>query len=310
MAHLDYVPQLASLVKTPPTGEEWLHEIKMDGYRAGCLIADGRVRLISRNGQDWTTTFPEISDAARALGVKDALIDGELVMLQPNGRTSFEALQGAASGRTPRPGLVYFAFDLLHLDGERIDRLPLEERKARLLKLVGRGKTGRIRYMDHIEGRGSAFFAEACRLGLEGIVSKRRDLPYQPGRRDSWRKTKCLQRGVFVIGGFTDPEGSRAGLGALLVGRYDGRRLVFSGRVGTGFSQTLALDLRRRLEAIAQKTCPFEPLPAGPLGRHAHWVKPAIVCEAAFTELTNSGMLRHPVFQRLRNDVKPKEVVG
>jgi bifunctional non-homologous end joining protein LigD len=309
MAHLDYVPQLASLVKTPPSGDQWLHEIKLDGYRIGCLITDGRVRLISRNGQDWTATFPEIADAARRLEVKNALIDGELVMLRPDGRTSFEALQGAASGRVARSGLVYFAFDLLRLDGERIDRLPLEQRKARLLKLVGRGKTGRIRYTDHIDGRGVELFDEACRLGLEGIVSKRRDLPYQPGRRDSWRKTKCLQRGVFVIGGFTDPDGSRAGIGALLVGRYDKERLVFSGRVGTGFSQAVALDLRRRLDAIAQSACPFDPRPAGPLARTAHWVKPSLVCEATFSEWTNAGMLRQPSFQGLRSDVKPKEVV-
>jgi bifunctional non-homologous end joining protein LigD len=309
MAHLDYVPQLASLVKTPPSGDQWLHEIKLDGYRIGCLITDGRVRLISRNGQDWTATFPEIADAARRLEVKIAVIDGELVMLRPDGRTSFEALQGAASGRVARSGLVYFAFDLLRLDGERIDRLPLEERKARLLKLVGRGKTGRIRYTDHIDGRGVELFDEACRLGLEGIVSKRRDLPYQPGRRDSWRKTKCLQRGVFVIGGFTDPDGSRAGIGALLVGRYDKGRLVFSGRVGTGFSQAVALDLRRRLDASAQSACPFDPRPAGPLARTAHWVKPSLVCEATFSEWTNAGMLRQPSFQGLRSDVKPKEVV-
>jgi len=237
------------------------------------------------------------------------VIDGELVMLQPDGRTSFEALQQAASGRVPRTALVYFAFDLLRLDGERIDRRPLEERKARLLELLGHNKTGRIRYTDHIDGRGDAFFDEACRLGLEGIVSKRRDLPYQPGRRDSWRKTKCLQRGLFVIGGFTDPEGSRAGLGALLVGRCDGDRLVYSGRVGTGFTQMLALDLRRQLDAIAQRACPFDPLPPGPLGRNAHWVRPRLVCEATFAEWTNAGMLRHPVFQGLRSHVKPKNVV-
>ena len=309
MAHPDYIPQLASLVKTPPSGDEWLHEIKLDGYRVGCLIDGGRVRLMSRNGQDWTSTFPDITDAARKLNVKDAVLDGELVMLQPDGRTSFEALQHVASGRAPRAALVYFVFDLLRLDGDRVDRLPLEKRKARLLALLGRGKTGRIRYMDHIDGRGSSFFDEACRLGLEGIISKRRDLPYQPGRRDSWRKTKCLQRGVFVIGGFTDPEGSRAGLGALLVGRYDGDRLVFSGRVGTGFTQALALELRRRLDALAQRACPFDPAPPGPIGRNAHWVTPTLVCEATFAEWTNAGMLRHPSFQGLRADVKPRAVV-
>jgi len=304
----DYVPQLASLVKTPPSGDEWLHEIKLDGYRIGCLIAGDRIRLISRNGQDWTSVFPEIVEAARTLAVKDAIVDGEIVMLQPDGRTSFEALQQSISGRGHRARLVYFVFDLLRLEGERIDRLPLEARKARLLKLLGRRKTGRIRYTEHIDGRGSAFFDEACRLGLEGIVSKRRDLPYQPGRRDSWRKTKCVRRGLFVVGGFTDPEGSRVGLGALVVGRYDASRLVFAGRVGTGFSHSVAIDLRQKLESTAQRDCPFDPRPAGPLGRNAHWVTPTLVCEVTFTEWTEAGVLRHPSFQGVRAGVKPTDV--
>jgi bifunctional non-homologous end joining protein LigD len=295
----EYVPQLTTLVKTPPSGDEWLHEIKLDGYRIGCLIADGQVRLVSRNGLDWTGRFPEITDAARKLPVASAVIDGELVVLQADGRTNFEAMQRAASGRPPRTGLVYFAFDLLRLDGERIDRLPLETRKARLLTLIGDGKTGRIRYTDHVHGRGSEFFEQACRLGLEGIISKRRDLPYQPGARDSWRKTKCLKREHFVIGGFTDPEGSRAGIGALLVGRRDGARLVFCGRVGTGFSHALALDLRRQLDGLAQKTPPFDPPPPPQFAKSAHWVAPSLACEVTFIEWTGAGVLRHPSFQRL-----------
>jgi len=294
-----YTPQLASLTKTPPSGHEWLHEIKLDGYRVGCVIADGGVRLISRNGLDWTKTFPEVVDAVRKLGVRDAIIDGELVVLRKDGRTSFEAMQQAVAGGTSRAGLVYFAFDLLRLEGERIDRLPLEQRKARLLALLGQTRAGRIRYTEHFEGRGADVFESACRLGLEGIVSKRRDLPYQPGRRDSWRKTKCVQRGQFVIGGFTDPEGSRAGLGALLVGQYSGTRLTFSGRVGTGFSQAFALDLRRRLEKTARSQCPFEPLPPAPVVRDAHWVEPSLTCAVTFTEWTAAGVLRHPVFHGL-----------
>jgi bifunctional non-homologous end joining protein LigD len=299
MAGDEYVPQLTTLVKTPPSGDEWLHEIKLDGYRIGCLIGGGRVRLVSRNGQDWTGRFPEIADAARTLPVDSAVIDGELVVLQPDGRTNFEAMQRAASGRPPRAGLVYFAFDLLRLDGERIDRLPLETRKARLLKLVGDGKTGRIRYTEHVLGRGVEFFEQARRLGLEGIISKRRDLSYQPGTRDGWRKTKCLKHERFVIGGFTDPEGSRAGFGALLVGRRDGSRLVFSGRVGTGFSHALTLDIRGRLDALARKTPPFDPPPPPQFAKNAHWVEPSLACEVTFIEWTDGGVLRHPSFQGL-----------
>jgi len=307
---VEYVPQLATLTRTPPSGDEWVHEIKLDGYRVGCLITDGRIRLVSRRGLDWTPKFPEIVDAFRALAVKNGLIDGELAVVLPDGHTSFEAMQRAVGSRPPRTGLVYFAFDLIQLEGERIDRLPLEARKARLLELVGPSKSGRIRYTEHVDGRGTDVFEQACRMGVEGIISKRRDLPYQPGRRDSWRKIKCLQRDLFVIGGFTDQEGAHDGLGALLVGRYRGERLVYSGRVGTGFTHAVARDLRTRLEAIEQPACPFEPPPSGPLMRSGHWVKPTLVCEATFIEKTAAGVLRAPSFQGLKLDVKAKNVVS
>ena len=309
VATTDYVPQLATLTKTPPSGDQWVHEIKLDGYRVGCLIANGRTRLISRHGLDWTEKFPEITEAIGALGIRNGLIDGELVVLLPNGRSSFEAMQQAVAKRSPRKGLVYFAFDLIHLEGKPIERQPLEERKARLQKLIGSSKTGRLRYAEHVEGRGTDVFDQVCKMGLEGIISKRRDLPYQPGRRDSWRKIKCLRRGLFVVGGFTDQEGAQKGLGALLVGRYDGKRLVYCGRVGTGFTHTMARDLRARLEAIEQPECPFDPTPSGPLARTGHWVKPTLVCEATFLEQTNAGMLRAPAFQGLKTGVKLRDVV-
>jgi bifunctional non-homologous end joining protein LigD len=308
MAHSDYAPQLATLVKEPPSGDEWLHEIKYDGYRIGCRIRGTKVSLISRNGKDWTAAFPEIAAAAQTLRLDGALLDGEVAMVLPDGRTSFQALQNASSGEGGRAALVYFVFDLVRLDDERIDALPLEQRKERLRKLLGRRKAGRIRFSDHVEGNGRAFFERACRAKLEGIVSKRRDLPYKPGRHGGWVKTKCIQRQEFVIGGFTDPEGARAGLGALLVGYYEDGRLTFSGKVGTGFTQALATDLRRRLDAIEQKTCPFTPPPTGVLARRAHWVKPALVCEVVFTEWTTDGKIRHPSFQGLRADKKATEV--
>lgn len=303
-----YQPQLATLVKTTPAGDEWLHEIKFDGYRIGCHVRRGRATLTSRNGHDWTAAFPEIAAAAARLDVRDALLDGEVAMVLPDGRTSFQALQNV-SGAASRASLVYFVFDLLRLDGRSLEAQPLEERKARLRALVGRRKTGRIRYADHVEGRGDEFFRQACRLGLEGIVSKRRDLPYHPGRHGSWLKTKCTLRQEFVIGGFTDPEGMRSGLGALLVGHYDDGRLAFAGKVGTGFTHKSALDLRRQLDAIEQPRSPFDPPPPGALGRRAHWVRPALVCEVVFTEWTTDGRIRHPSFQGLRRDKPPREVV-
>jgi bifunctional non-homologous end joining protein LigD len=304
-----YRPQLATLVKEPPRGHDWLHEIKFDGYRIGGQIRNGRVTLISRNGKDWTHAFPEIVDAASKLAVRDALIDGEIAIVLPDGRTSFQALQNAFSGQGSRSSLVYFVFDLLRLDGDSLATQPLEHRKARLRKLVGGRQTGRLRYTEHVEGRGEEFFAQACRVGLEGIISKRRDQPYREGRHGDWVKTKCVQRQEFVIGGFTDPEGTRAGIGALVIGYYEGDRLVFAGKVGTGFTHKMALDLRTRLDAIEQKTCPFTPPPPGPLGKHAHWVKPVLVCEVEFTEWTGDGKIRHPSFQGLRADKNPRDVV-
>ncbi|MGE0446094.1 MAG: non-homologous end-joining DNA ligase [Vicinamibacterales bacterium] len=302
----DYLPQLAALVKTPPSGDEWVHEIKFDGFRIGCRVRKGRITLLSRNGKDRTAAFPDVVRAVEKLGLDDALLDGEVASVLPDGRTSFQALQNAGAQRGT---IVYFVFDLLLLGRERIERLPLRERKARLRALLGRGAKGRIRYSDHVDGNGDAFFAQACRMGLEGIISKRADLPYKPGRHGGWLKTKCVMRQEFVVGGFTDPEGARAGIGALLIGVYDGPRLVFAGRVGTGFTHTMTLDLRAKLDTIETRTCPFDPPPAGPLARTAHWVRPVLVCEVVFTEWTTDGKVRHPSFQGLRGDKKPREVV-
>ena len=308
MPHPDYLPQLATLVATPPSGDEWLHEIKYDGYRIGARVRKGRVTLYTRNGNDWTAAFPEIAAAIEKLGLDDALIDGEAAMVLPDGRTSFQAMQNA--GDPSRRGtLVYFVFDLLRLNGEALQSQPLHERKTRLKKLVGAKKTGLIRYSEHIEGNGDAFFSEACRAGLEGIVSKRRDQPHQAGRHGGWLKTKCVQRQEFVIGGFTDPEGMRAGIGALLIGYHEGGRLIFCGKVGTGFTHKMTLDLRATLDRIEVNASPFIPPPPGALGRNAHWVKPELVCEVVFTEWTTDGKIRHPSFQGLRKDKDPRQIV-
>jgi len=302
-----FAPQLATLVDTAPEGDEWLHELKFDGYRIGCRIDGRTVSLISRNGKDWTDHFPEVATAARELAVRRAFLDGEVAMLLPDGRTSFQALQNASA--TGDGQLAYFVFDLLHVDGKDVAALPLEQRKARLADLLRTKPPRCFRYSEHVVGHGGEFFARACGMGLEGIVSKRRHLPYAAGRGPAWLKTKCIKRQEFVVGGFTDPEGSRLGIGALLIGVRDaGGTLVFAGKVGTGFTNRSAQELRKRLDGIVQAECPFTPCPKGPLGRNAHWVKPTLVAEVAFTEWTSDGKIRHPSFQGLREDKPARDI--
>jgi bifunctional non-homologous end joining protein LigD len=303
-----YRAQLALLVDEPPEGDGWLHEVKYDGYRIGCAIEGGRVTLWSRRGKDWTREFPEVVAAVHGLGLRSALLDGEVAVLLPDGRTSFQALQNAFTG-APRANLVYFVFDLLQLEGEDLAARPVEDRKAALAGILRSGDRV-VRFSPHVAGGGAAVFREACRLGLEGIVSKRRGQPYRPGRGASWVKTKCVLRQELVIGGFTDPEGAaRDGIGALLVGVHDGGALRFAGKVGTGFTNAQARALRARLEGLAHGECPFTPRPEGWLGKNAHWVRPDLVCEVAFTEWTEDGKIRHPSFQGLRDDKRAGEVV-
>ncbi|MFY3744381.1 DNA ligase D [Anaeromyxobacter sp. Red801] len=301
-----YRAQLATLVAAPPAGEGWVHETKYDGYRIGCALEGGRATLWSRRGNDWTAQFPEVARAAEALPARSALLDGEVAAVLPGGRTSFQALQQAFSGG--RRSLAYFVFDLLWLDGEDLSRRPLLERKDALRRLLGaRGEV--LRYAPHVDAPGAEVLREACRLGLEGIVSKRADAPYRPGRNATWTKAKCLARQELVIGGFTDPEGSRQGIGALLVGFHEGGALRFAGKVGTGFTQASARALRARLDRLERADPPFTPRPPGPLGRIAHWVRPELVAEVAFTEWTGDGKVRHPSFQGLREDKRAAEVV-
>jgi len=294
-----YRPQLATLVEQPPIGPQWLHELKFDGYRMGCAIEGGRVRFESRANRTWTGEFGELVAAAQQLPVRSALLDGEVAILLPNGLTSFQALQNAFSGG-PRPGLVYFVFDLLHLDGRDMAPLPLEERKRECEKLLRRlPSDSPFRYSQHFEVDGGALLARACELGAEGIISKRRDQAYRAGRGPGWLKSKCTKRATFVVGGFTAPGGTRAGIGAVLLGHYQAGRLRFAGKVGTGpgFTADYLARLRRELDAIAQSECPFDPPPGGWIGRHGRWVRPIRRGQVSFTEWTDAGTLRHPSFQ-------------
>ncbi len=303
-------PQLATLVDAPPAGDDWVHEVKFDGYRLECLKDNGRVRLLTRTGLDWTKKFPGIAEAAARLPARTAILDGEAVALLPDGRSSFQALQQSLHADPPGD-TVYFAFDLLRLEGEDLRDRPLAERKARLEKLLRRPKGrrhGAVRYSEHTTGNADKALARACRHGLEGLIAKRRDVPYQSGRSRSWLKIKCQSRQEFVVIGYTDPKGRRSGVGALLLGLHDDDgTLRYAGRVGTGMNETMLAALTDALEPLRRETPPAERgVPRSAAGMH--WVEPKLVVEVSFTEWTGDGLLRHPSFVGLREDKAPREV--
>lgn len=302
-------PQLAELVAAPPSGDGWLHEMKFDGYRILARRDGTSVTLLSRNGREWTDHFPTVAESVGALPAGQVLLDGEVAVVTPDGRTSFQALQNFMSSGGRGGDLVYMVFDLLHLDGYDLINARLEDRKAVLARLLGApgGEPPALRYSDHVIGSGAEFFSEACRLGLEGVVSKRRTAPYQSTRGADWVKTKCLSRQEVVIGGYTDPEGSRSDIGALLAGVHEDGRLVYVGKVGTGFTARTLKELKKRLTPLEQPTSPFATRVTG-VGR-PHWVRPVLVAEVSFGEWTDDGRMRHPSFQGLREDKPAAQVV-
>lgn len=297
-------PQLATPVAEAPDGDEWLHEIKFDGYRAVARLDGGRVRLFTRQGLDWTDKFAPLAGAVAHVMADQAVLDGEVVVLDANGASNFQGLQEALSlGQGRR--LVYFAFDLMFLDGWDLREVPLERRKAALAAILPKDLPA-VRYSDHIDGRGPEVRDRACRLALEGIVSKRRDRPYRPGRGADWTKAKCLNRQEFVIVGHTPPQGARGGIGALLLGYQRDGRLTYAGKVGTGFSERALDDLRRRLEPLRRdRAAVVDP----PREARVAWVEPRLVAEVEFANWTRDGLLRHSSFQGLRLDKEPAEVV-
>jgi len=302
-------PQLATLVDTVPEGKEWLHEVKFDGYRIECVVDGGTARLFTRKGNDWTARFPGVASAAAALRAGQAILDGEVVALLPDGRSSFQLLQERL-GADPPGAMVYYVFDVLQADGTNLRPLPLEERKKRLLSIVGTRarRSGVIRYSDHTRGDSATVLSEACGLGLEGVVSKRGDAPYQSGRTRTWLKIKCLNRQEFVVVGFTEPKGGRIGIGALLLGVRNPRgKLRYAGRVGTGMSDAMLGALRARLETLLRTAPAVEAAPARSAAG-VHWVEPRLVVEVAFTEWTRDGILRHPALVGMREDKSPREV--
>ncbi|MEO8566369.1 MAG: DNA ligase D [Betaproteobacteria bacterium] len=300
--------QLATPAKSPPTGASWVHEIKYDGYRMLCRIAHQQARMVSRTANDWTGDFDALARTLALLPVDDAWLDGEVVALDAAGRTSFQALQKALSAADSR-NLTYLAFDLLYLNGFDLRGVALTERKRLLRELLSRAPAA-IQFSEHFAVSGAAFLQNVGELGLEGMISKRADLPYRGGRGPAWQKIKCMRRQEMVIGGFTEPGGSRQGFGALLLGVYepDGR-LTYSGKVGTGFSDAALAALSRSLSALAQKASPFHDPPKGAEARRAHWVRPVLVAEVSFAEWTDDGTLRHPSFVGLRADKRATDVV-
>lgn len=302
-------PQLATLVDKAPEGDAWLHELKFDGYRMLCHLNRTKVTFWSRNGKDWTERFPKLAEAVKGLGVSSVILDGEVVAMDAAGRTSFQRLQQAI-GKTGDAGLAFHLFDLLYLEGVLITRTPLIERKSVLEKLLkSQGKKSPLRYSDHVEGNGPAFFKQACDFGIEGIVSKLADSVYDSTRSKSWLKVKCLRRQEFVIAGYTISDKGMPGFGSLILGVYDKGKLVYAGRAGTGFSIQQRVVIQKKLDALAQASTPFAVKPKDPGLRRAVWAKPKLVGEVAFTEWTDDGSIRHPSFQGMREDKKPEEVV-
>jgi DNA ligase D-like protein (predicted ligase) len=290
-----------------PRGPQWFFELKWDGVRVLALRSGERVRFWSRNGIDVTAQYRELVTVVGTLPGGDLALDVEVVALDEGGRPSFQLLQRRmhttrTGGAQPIHGL---AFDCVALHGRDLRALPLGERKALLRELLRGGDA--LRYSDHLEGDGERFLRAACREGFEGVVAKRADSPYVGGRRREWLKIKCNLQQEFVIGGWTDPKGTRAYLGAVHLGVYEDGDLVYVGRAGTGLDTARLKALHQKLRALEAETCPFT---AGspPRGMEHHWVRPALVCQVRFTEWTADGHVRHPVYLGLREDKPPADV--
>jgi bifunctional non-homologous end joining protein LigD len=311
-------PMKARLVSAPPDSGDWIYEIKFDGYRAMAFKNGAAVRLFSRNEKEFGKKFPEIVDAVASVKAGEAILDGEIVALDTQGVSSFQLLQMVEIGE--RPPLYYYAFDLLQLDGKDLRRSSLIERKAQLEKIL-KNSPGAIRFSASLGDDAQQLLKQVAKLGLEGLIGKRADSRYEPGKRSgAWIKLKSRREQEFVIGGYTDPGGARSHFGALLVGFYDHKQFKFCGKVGTGFNTKLLRSLHARFNALQQPDCPFVNLPELRGSRYSpritaremkkcHWVRPELVCQVAFSEWTRDDKLRQPAFLGLREDKDAGEVV-
>ena len=308
-------PQLTRLADEAPAGSDWLHEIKYDGYRMHARLDHGKVQLLTRTGLDWSNLYPYTVSALRAPRAKTAYIDGELCALRADGVPSFGLLQAAMDqGRTN--SLVFFAFDLLYLDGKSTAALPLIERKQRLHPLFAQAAPG-LHFTGHVVGNGPGVRKHACEMGLEGVISKRLEQPYMPGNRGLWLKSKCLNREEFVVVGWTDSGGSRSHFGALLLGYHteDGR-LHYAGRAGTGFNERELARLAGVLKPLETRRMPLDKPPprenrfGSPLElSRVHWVRPEVVVEVIYLTWTEGGLLRAVSYQGQREDKRARQVV-
>lgn len=293
---------LATLSKDVVVGPEWIFEEKYDGIRAVAERKGARVCLHSRTGGDLTSGFPEVADAIRALAVDELVLDGELVVFDRAGVSRFQLLQ--RRGVDPRQRPVYVVFDVLRAAGRDLVERPLAERRARLISLIPR-RRGPLMPSRVLRGDGERAIARAREKGWEGVIAKLGGSPYEPGIRSrAWRKVKVRGQSEFVIGGYTPPQGSRAEFGALLVGLYDGARLRYTGKVGTGYTAETLRDLGARLRRMRTAASPFDPAPPT---RDAAWVQPRLVAQLAYAEWTADGRLRQPAFLGLRTDKEPEE---
>lgn len=300
-------PQLATLVNEPPKGDEWAHEIKFDGYRMLAYKSKTKVKFLSRNNKDWTKEFTKLVNEVRKIPLENAILDGEMVFLDKDSRSSFQLLQNSITEQSEVGSLIYYVFDILYYDKWDVRELTLLERKT-LLEPLLLSVSPAIRYSDHIIGQGKEMFKNACQFGLEGIISKRIDSPYITKRSKAWLKIKCVQRQEFLIGGFTPPQGARSHFGSLFLGllNKDGE-LEFCGNVGTGFTEKSLEHLSEKFHKLVTPKNPFNINPPGV--KTATWVKPQLIAEIEFSEWTSEGRLRHPSFKGLREDKKPEAVM-
>jgi bifunctional non-homologous end joining protein LigD len=292
-------PQLPKLITTPPHDEaQWIHEIKYDGYRIQTHLENGLATFFTRNGHNWSNKFPHLLNAIEKLNVTNAIFDGEIVAMDQEGRSHFQLLQNSLKNKSDKH-LRYYVFDILFLNGKDLREKPLWERKELLQTLIY-NDTEKILLSETFPGPGSDIYNVSCEYQLEGIVSKLADAPYRSGRNDLWVKTKCSNRQEFVIGGWSEPQGGRNDIGALLLGIYEGDKFRYVGRVGSGLSRKALREVRELLNPLERKTSPFKL--NSPSKKGHHWVKPIKVCEVSFTNWTQEGLLRTPVFIGLRED--------
>jgi bifunctional non-homologous end joining protein LigD len=300
-------PQLATPADAAPAGKDWLHEVKFDGYRLLIFRKGDTVKILSRNALDWTAKLPDIAAAVRERLRVDAVLDGESVILDTRGVSDFQALQNAIHSRRSA-SIIFFAFDVPWCDGQDLTKTPVEQRRALLQPLIGR-QEGRLRFSEHIEGNGPIVLERIREHGLEGIVSKRRGTPYSQSRTPAWIKVKCFNQQEFVIGGFSEPEGTREQFGALLLGFHDDKKqLRFAGKVGTGFSAETLKKLAAQLRPLIRPKPAFANPPTGAEARGVTWVEPRLIAQVQFRDWTGDDVIRHTSFRGLREDIDPTTI--